>query len=110
MTDCKVGDRVRATWTKEGVVKRIIDTPECCIEFEDGIHVYPHSYHGAPMTIEVLEPEYEAGAMYVDADGDFFAYCPANDKDHPWLSPGTGIGYGPKFPSRPLRKLVPEGE
>src|SRR5487761_1469723 len=43
-------------------------------------------------SLEVIEPEYEVGAMYVTPEGDFFAYWPEESPNFPWFEPGGKYG------------------
>jgi hypothetical protein len=54
------------------------------------------------------EPEYEPGEVYEDADGDRFIRSRTEGIDYPWRSFG-GDRFRNHYPTRPLRKLVPEG-
>lgn len=62
------------------------------------------------------EPEYEPGAVYLDADGTVWQYTPDRPEnqgtswaDCPWLKPGSAGAYSLNTPKRPLRRLVAEG-
>ena len=113
MTDYKIGDRVRFVQEWKGVIKNIVLAPDPYVEFETGRRIYTGSWvqdGESALSVEVIEPEYESGAMYVDADGDYFCYLPDHDIEMgPWYSPGSDMGYGDSYLPRPLRKLVPEG-
>jgi hypothetical protein len=105
VSEYKIGDRVRITRTWEGVAKEIVggtillDSGRRPLVDDDNV------------TVEVLEPEYENGVLYVDAVGAFYVYWPGvGSLKRPWFEPGNENALRAFVPVRPLRKLVPEGE
>lgn len=58
--------------------------------------------------VSVIEPAYEEGSAYIDADGDIFVYWPDVNQARPWFAPGESAPAGDSYPTRPLRKLVAE--
>ena len=107
MAEYKAGDRVRVTQTLEGVISEVDHN---VIYLIDGKGILLGVVLGDAWAVEVLEPEYEKGAMYVDADGGFYAYWPNERGDEtPWAEPGSHHHLRLGVPMRPLRKLVPEG-
>jgi hypothetical protein len=110
----KAGDRIRVTIAHEGTVKRTYDAPESIVEFTDGRRIYLDGVMGVTPTVEVIEPDYEVGQVYIDADGDVFyrfsKVGSASACTGAWREMSTGLVRSEHYPERPLRKLVPEGE
>jgi hypothetical protein len=99
----KSGDRIRITRVAEGTITAISPTG---FTLDNGWRYNTtHHSHRYDTTVEVLEPAFERSAVYIDADGDFFLRC--GSPDDPWMS-FDGVSYGENYPTRPLRKLVPE--
>lgn len=57
------------------------------------------------------EPEYEHGAVYIDAKGEIFRRVESSTggRGH-WRSFGSVLSIPFDYPKRPLRKLVPESD
>ena len=66
------------------------------------------SLHLDDVEIEVIEPEYVEGEMYVDSLGRYFKCLTGQGGAKFWTRPGSGVGHPLGFPARPLRHLVPE--
>jgi hypothetical protein len=111
VSEYKVGDRVRITFVHEGTVRRAHNSPESVIEFTDGRHVFLDGAFGSEPTVEVIEPEYEVGSVYMDAMGEtYYRLSSSTTTSSSWRSASTGVVRRHSWPHRPLRKLVPEGE
>lgn len=100
LADIKEGDRVRVTY--EGTVDHVIGHGKV-LGFAGGAYL---SVEGAD-TVEILEPEYQAGRVYEDAKGVFYYKMASCDR---WRYVYNGELVSLDTPKRPLRKLVPEGE
>lgn len=103
MSEYKVNDRVRVTLVIEGK-----------LVFENGVVMHIDQGNGhtrvvrkGNLTVEVLEPEYEADALYMDAYGSIYIRQDPEHAMNPWRDL-DGVGYPDRFVHRPLRKLVPE--
>ena len=104
MTDFKICDRVKVEFETRVGSPSPAHKGRSTTDDEGRTFFLPDKY------LTLIEPEYEAGEMYVDADGDYFCYLPEWDEDMPWYAVGHDIGYRDSALPRPLRKLVPEGE
>jgi hypothetical protein len=105
VTEFKKGDRVKVEF--EAVDETPVNASGRYLRLPNGKVVV--SSEG--MKITLIEPEYEDGAMYIDAVGDLYAYWPAsNGTDFPWVEPGYATPLAFEMPVRPLRKLVPGEE
>jgi hypothetical protein len=104
MSDYKIGDRVRYEFEGE-----IIDIPD----YEDRVVVKSDGGVGVrvnPSRLTRVEPEYEKGAVYIDAEGLIFYRFLVPLAGAPWRDVKAGGVRFEHYPTRPLRKLVPEGE
>lgn len=105
MPTFRKGDRVRVEF--EAVVTEPVDEDDDVRLQGDATTQYGSWVKASALTL--VEPEYEEGEMYVDADGDFFYYSRAlGTEGAPWFAPGDQDGHRRTFPTAPLRKLVPE--
>jgi hypothetical protein len=101
MTTFKKGDRVKVEF--EAVYK------EPYGELSAWLDVGAGSNYLVPLrSLTLVEPEYEEGEMYVDAEGHYFAYFSGANHLYPWFAPGSMRGRAPGYPKRPLTKLVAE--
>jgi hypothetical protein len=105
MTEPKAGDRVRVSY--EATYE---ESETDSVKVRDGegrAHFY---YPRANVTIEVIEPAYEPGEVYQDANG--LKYLRLKGRNLTWrpidASSIRWADVGHDYPRRPLRKLVPE--
>jgi hypothetical protein len=104
MTEYEKGTRLRVI--VEGVYQGL--NP-----YSSGLHSLSNELGGVPHMINLdyaqvqsLEPAYEVGQAYIDADNRVFIR--GDDSALPWVDE-AGDWESDHYPSRPLRKLVPEG-
>lgn len=102
MPEYSEGDRVRVTI--EGTVRNL-DSDGCFTLVDRNGSCNAFFPRGDGSRVEALDPEYEVGAVYVDADRDVFVR--RADDDYPWRDQ-HGDTFSESYPARPLRKLVPE--
>jgi len=103
MTDSyKIGDLVRVTRVWEGAITAI--GSESIIWLDHRIAAIGNR-HDSTCTVEVLEPAYEVGAVYIDADDDVLVR--RADTRKPWRDT-YGETYSESYATRPLRKFVAE--
>lgn len=108
MSTLRTGDRVRVEF--EGVVGWVPSTGDNCWDIEvrlpNGVTTYVRHEH-----VTVLappEPDYDANAVYIDADGDVFRRVYVDADVLRWRDTIDGRLKPEDYPTRPLRKLVPE--
>lgn len=104
MIEYKVGDRVRITRTWEGTITaKGRATPS--VALNGGSFIGLNDRPDSMVSVEVLEPEYVVGEVYIDADNDPFIRRP--DTQKPWRSPDGQI-WRDGYPTRPLRLFAAE--
>ena len=100
----KPGERWRVTL--EGVVEDVERGTTRVVFLAPGSApvVYDHAARGDWERLPDPEPEWEFGAVVVDANG---TYWYRNDEAH-WVGFGSDLAYFDHHPARPLRRLVEE--
>lgn len=105
MAAFKVGDRVRVQF--DATVLEPTPDQDGDLALKRDVEGFSAAFVRAEHCT-LIEPEYEEGAMYVDTDGDFYVYWPDVGEERPWFEPGYDAGHRFDYPTRPLRRLVPE--
>lgn len=105
MSDFKVGDKVHVEF--DGVVEEVSQIGRGDEPWRVGVGM-GNNYRAWPTLdkVNLIEPVYEVGNVYVDNDGELFYRV--DETDWPWRSVPYWDRYGEIYPTRPLRKLVPE--
>ncbi len=102
LSDLKAGQRFRMTG--EFTVKSAIG--ELLRADQDGVE-YVFGRSSKTFEVELIEPNYVHGSMYLAADGEHWQFENAGSYLR-WYSPGDTTTYDFDVPARPLRRLVPE--
>lgn len=105
MPDFKIGDRIKVSF--EGEVHSVDSAGNVFVKSQDDYtqRFYAPSASTGHITVEVIEPEYEHGAIYMDADGDVFRWTATDN--FPWKS-FAGDRFPRDYPTKPIQKMVPE--
>lgn len=109
LSELKPGTKVRVTY--EGVVAPTVATvlgkPALCVVSSGVTHYYSPDGE-AGLMVELIEPDYEMGAVYQDAEGDVYVYDLEGSGHKVWYTAGIGCSIPFAQPVRPLTRLVPE--
>ena len=101
----KAGDRVCVQF--DGTVRNDVSEHEAPrVMVESGLDGDRYTRYSLPVSaVKLIEPTYQVGALYMDADGGVFMRISASA--FPWRD-FHGGAFADGYPPRPLRKLVPE--
>jgi hypothetical protein len=106
LSDLKPGQKVRVTY--EGVVQNdsFCQDGELAIRNADRMGYH---YHGRDQVkVELVEPEYVNGAVYLDANDAVWQFWSSFCGRPAWFTPADETPYDFDRPARPLVRLVRE--
>jgi hypothetical protein len=108
----KKGDRIRVS--DEGTVTSVTGTTSArsrlMVKRDDGTTFFVGINPSFKPRIEILEPVYVVGGVYMDHDGDVYRYNGTANADAVWTEFSTNYDGGEEdwrdgYPARPLRRL-----
>jgi hypothetical protein len=105
MARYKKGDEVRVTFTDLGFITDV--DGDFGFDINDTYYI-PVKAWGDHVTVELVEPAYDAWSVYVSASGALYYRRGSYPDGLPWRHVASGDLHVEEDPVRPLRKLVPE--
>lgn len=109
VSQVKPGDEVTVTYRAK--VSSIQPSSGGCHLYvkAEGRDVLRLLYLGDTDTVELTEPEYVSGGVYIDAWNHVYEYDDITMSRPVWYRPGDSSTYNYDAPVRPLTRMLPEG-